>query len=119
MKSSYQPYQSFDEWSLREAKKSPKFMNQAMEVLKRLQEHSKKNPGKKFKAHTIAKATGYKQVNSIMRWLRLQGYPICSDSKGYWYSDHPSDIQFTINQLQDRVYAMQHAIDKLWKHKGG
>lgn len=117
MNSQYKPYKTFEQWSLGHIEQSPKFVEKAMSVLEKLKEHSKKNPGVKFKAQKISNATGYKQINGIMRWLRLRGFPICSDANGYWYSDHPDDIQFTIDQLQDRIYAMQFAIDKLWSIK--
>ena len=117
--SDYKPYRSFEEWSVGHAKAHrPKFFERAMSILERLRKHSEDHPGKRFKADRIAASLGVSrtQVNNSINYLRGEGYPICSDADGYWYSEVKDDVQQTINHLQDRIYAMHYSISKLKRY---
>ena len=103
--SPYQPHASFAEHELKTQKLAPKFVERASIILNRLYSHYIHHRGKKFTAKNIARSMKLKraQVVPVLRWLRLQQYPICTDGKGFWYSEYQADIQQTRNHLQSRV----------------
>jgi biotin operon repressor len=43
------------------------------------------------------------EVRAIMHHLRDQGYPICSSSQGYWYTEDPDELDNSINHLTQRA----------------
>lgn len=53
------------------------------------------------------------RLRSIVNYLRSAGIPVCSSSKGYWYSDRPEDIDKTLSHLEGRVRGINRAIKGL------
>lgn len=58
-------------------------------------------------------------IRKIINHARTEGQPICSSSKGYYYSANNDDIKKTINSLENRIVAMRNAVDGLSKCIGG
>lgn len=50
---------------------------------------------------------------SIVNYLRSVGFPVCSSSRGYWYSEKPEDIDKTLAHLEGRVKGINRAIKGL------
>lgn len=48
-------------------------------------------------------------VRALVNKLRSDGFPICSDEKGYWYSEEPADIRATLDSLDSRMASMNRA----------
>lgn len=55
------------------------------------------------------------QIRMVVNHARCSGIPICSSSKGYYYSEDPAEISATINSLYHRIESVIHAIDGLEK----
>lgn len=56
----------------------------------------------------------YKEkLRSTVNYLRSIGYPVCSSSRGYWYSEKPEDIEKTLTHLEGRIKGMNRAISGL------
>lgn len=53
------------------------------------------------------------RVRAVVNYLRSTGYPVCSSSRGYWYSWKPEDIKKTLSHLEGRISGMQRAISGL------
>lgn len=49
-------------------------------------------------------------LRETVNYLRSIGYPICSSSRGYWYSENPEDIEKTLTHLEGRIKGMNRAI---------
>lgn len=49
--------------------------------------------------------------------LRVEGYPVCSDSNGYFYAGCPEEIDVTIAHLASRSREMDHAKNGLRRAK--
>lgn len=56
-----------------------------------------------------------KEIRHMVNELRCLGVPICSCSKGYFYSTSPSDIRETINHLAGRASKIIAAHDGMEK----
>lgn len=52
-------------------------------------------------------------LRGLVNFLRCSGMPICSSSRGYWYSDKPEDISKTLSHLEGRVKGINRAIKGL------
>ena len=55
-------------------------------------------------------------IRKIINDYRSDGIPICSNSKGYYYSEEPEEIVKTIASLKRRVASIQRAINGLLKN---
>lgn len=55
------------------------------------------------------------QVRSIVSYLRSQGHPIASTSKGYFYARSYSEIEDTVKHLKQRKAKLTKVIDCLEK----
>ena len=51
------------------------------------------------------------EIRHIVNKLRCQGVPICSCSKGYFYSTYAPDVRDTINHLAGRANRIKAAHD--------
>lgn len=49
--------------------------------------------------------------------LRVEGYPVCSDSNGYFYAGCPEEIDITIAHLASRSREMDYAKEGLRRAK--
>ena len=56
----------------------------------------------------ISRRTGLKgvEIRKYVNTLRSNGYPVCSDSKGYYLATEASDIDSTISNLNSRISHM-------------
>ena len=59
-----------------------------------------------FKAHPS-------NVRGCISLARSMGRPICSNSKGYYWSFDPEDLRRTIEHIEDRIKKQQDAINGL------
>ena len=64
----------------------------------------------------IEEAIGIKgpALRAIVHYLRTQGHPICSASKGYWYGNS-EELDDTIHHLEQRVRSISAAAQALRK----
>ena len=53
------------------------------------------------------------KVRAVVNYLRSISCPVCSSSRGYWYSEKPEDIAKTLNHLEGRISGMNRAITGL------
>lgn len=44
------------------------------------------------------------QAKAIVKLLRLQGVPICSDYKGYWIAESDQDYKWYLTQMEQLGY---------------
>jgi biotin operon repressor len=81
-------------------------------------EFIKANEGSPVSAKMIGKAFGMDDIHvrRIISDARRSGIPICSNSKGYYYSTDDMDIKNTLESLKRRVASIQNAIDGLAKY---
>ena len=78
-------------------------------------EHTGRENAIKSKAlESIFRCKG-KEIRHMVNELRCLGIPICSCSKGYFYSTSPSDIRETINHLAGRANKIIAAHDGMEK----
>lgn len=68
-----------------------------------------------FNNNTDFRLTGVR-LRKIMNYLRNQGEPICSTSKGYFYPEDNQEILDTITSLQQRIDSQKQIINQLKKH---
>lgn len=54
-----------------------------------------------------------KQVRNIVGALRQDGYPICSSTNGYWYSENIADIEKTVRRIESQIVQMTGAVKGL------
>lgn len=59
------------------------------------------------------------RVRAYINLARCMGLPICSNSKGYYYSTDPAEIQATIDHIQDRIDKQTQAVKGLMESIGG
>ena len=52
-------------------------------------------------------------IRRIINQARLEGVPICSSSKGYYYSECREDINRTVASLMHRITSIQNAVNGL------
>ncbi len=57
------------------------------------------------------------EVRAIIHYLRGQGYPICSSTQGYWYTDDPEEIDKSINHLRQRANSITSVANALHRAK--
>lgn len=124
--SEYAPYCSFDEWTLnfQQIKHREKWRLRRERILILLEWMAINQKGKKITAENLAQRYNAKFFDNMgktavvahMRELRYEGFPVNSDAAGYWLNDNLSDIQNTIDHLQDKIYAMGYTIKQLNKH---
>lgn len=55
-------------------------------------------------------------IRRIINQYRQDGIPICSNQKGYYYSESPEEIVKTVASLKRRIASIQKAIDGLLKN---
>ena len=56
------------------------------------------------------------RLRKIINYLRNDGNPICSTSKGYYMPTSPQDVIDTINSIAHRVDSQLNIIKQLRKH---
>ena len=56
------------------------------------------------------------EVRAIVNALRRAGYPICSDSHGYWLSGKPAEVFETIHSLEHRMVGIAEATEGLYHY---
>jgi hypothetical protein len=56
------------------------------------------------------------RLRKIINYLRNQGEPICSNSKGYFYPENKQEILDTITSIQQRIDSQKQIINQLNKH---
>lgn len=44
------------------------------------------------------------QLKAIIKLLRLQGIPVCSDYQGYWIAENEQDVKWYIAQIEQQGY---------------
>lgn len=44
------------------------------------------------------------QLKAIIKLLRLQGIPVCSDYQGYWIAENEQDVKRYIAQMEQQGY---------------
>lgn len=52
-------------------------------------------------------------MRSIVHALRIKGYPICADTRGYWWPSSVEELDAYIASLQGRIDMQQDACDAL------
>jgi len=76
-------------------------------------------PGSKicagFRINSSIKISSVK-LRKIINYLRNQGEPICSSSKGYFYPSNSKEIKDTCISIQQRVDSQLQVIHELSKH---
>lgn len=55
------------------------------------------------------------RFRKMIQYLRLNGYPICSSPKGYWWGANRQEVLDCIKELQDRIEAQQSTLDAMKK----
>lgn len=80
----------------------------------------KENQGTFFKAGVIAKAVEFPtkgtQVEvrkAITELIEIDQKPIIATSKGFSYAQHPNQLKFYVNSLEERKQGLQRRIDKV------
>lgn len=58
-------------------------------------------------------------IRRVINTARTWGYPICSNSKGYYYSEDKEEVKKTIKSLTHRIEGIQKAINGLTDYVGG
>lgn len=89
-----------------------------IEIAEELLEHLKENHNSE---KTAIKSGGIcelysihkEKVRAVVNYLRSISCPVCSSSRGYWYSEKPEDIAKTLNHLEGRISGMNRAITGL------
>jgi len=108
---------SFQKYSLITHRKRTKFQSDCDRLREAFRLSGVSQPGVRFSAEKIrAQASKIGVIGPIVHQLRLDGEPICSDAKGYWYSDKPEDLKFTIGHLEQRAHECLRVADALAKH---
>lgn len=81
----------------------------------------KAHNGISISARTLSKSFGIPEatIRKMINLARSEGYPICSCSKGYYYSKDNKEIEKTILSLSHRIGSMQRAILGLSTCLGG
>jgi len=51
-----------------------------------------------------------RQLRNKINYLRCNGHPVCSSTKGYWYSRDQTDIDTTIEHLQSWIKGLSKAV---------
>lgn len=84
-----------------------------MVILDILKEHNTEETA--IKSGELSFITGYKgvEIRAEINRLRRNGEPICSCSKGYYYSNSITDVYKTIANLSSRVSSINEAIEGL------
>lgn len=60
------------------------------------------------------------ELRRMINHLRVDGIPICSTDKGYFYAETEEELQRTIRQLQSRIKKIAHAergLIKAWRER--
>ena len=52
-------------------------------------------------------------VRDIVSELRINGYPVCSDSKGYWAAASPKDMVDTVRRIKSHALKELKAISRM------
>lgn len=89
--------------------------------MKQIVEYIKSNNEVPISSQSLSKIFGISgsEVRKVINLARCNGEPICSCTKGYYYSESSNDIQKTINSLKHRIESIQSAISGLSNHLGG
>ena len=83
-------------------------------ILNYLKSHCK-SKNEAIKGSALQTLFGYhgSVIRAAVNELRFSGHPICSGTKGYWYSNDVDDILDTRANLESRVLNIMNAIDGL------
>ena len=52
-------------------------------------------------------------IRGLINLARTEGLPVCSTTKGYYWSENPEDIKSTIDHIKYRIERQQEAIKGL------
>lgn len=52
-------------------------------------------------------------IRGCINLARTEGLPVCSNPKGYFWSDARADIEQTVDHMRDRIHKQQDAINGL------
>lgn len=58
------------------------------------------------------------ELRNVINAQRVQGFPICSTDRGYFYAETEEELQRTIRQLQSRIKKIAYAergLIKAWR----
>lgn len=64
---------------------------------------------------SIREEKGGIDVRQVINTLRVRGYPICANGKGYWYARTKAELDEYIRSLKGRIGKEQEACDALEK----
>lgn len=53
--------------------------------------------------------TSGRSLRRVVSQLRQEGYPICSDERGYYYADSQKEINATVSRLNELVLKISNA----------
>ena len=93
--------------------------NLQQDALRILKSHSIEYP---ITARFLAEQLGIKKqlkgqeqanVRSVVHALRIQRFPICSSSKGYWIARSQRELDDSISDIQGRINSMQEMVSGL------
>lgn len=92
---------------------SPKVVAQATNCLVYLQMHTTED--KPRKAYNFRQAYGFRpsEVAALIGYLRMQGYPIGSNGKGYFWVREPDELDKTIEHMESRLVRQRRITEKL------
>ena len=86
----------------------PETLAQARAIERALQPHSNAHP---LRSDKLEAATGFKGpvVRALVNALRLDGVPVCSNSRGYYMARSLAELDQTIKHLRQRAASIQQA----------
>jgi biotin operon repressor len=76
-----------------------------------LREHAPYHLPMKSKAIEARLIVSGISVRKAVAELRLEGYPIGSDNRGYYYCDEPEQLDATVIHLHGRIRAEEQVLD--------
>ncbi len=53
------------------------------------------------------------QVSALMAYLRMQGYPVGSNGKGYFWAREPGELDQTIEHMESRIRRQSVVLQKM------
>lgn len=75
-------------------------------------DYIKHNNGKTVTAPELAERfhAHPSKIRGCVSLGRSMGFPICSNARGYYWSENPVDIKQTIDHIEDRINKQQNAV---------
>lgn len=92
---------------------SPKVIAQSTNCLRYLQQHTTED--KPRIAYNFRQAYGFQpsEVAALIGYLRMQGYPIGSNNRGYFWAREPDELNKTIEHMESRLVRQRRITEKL------